>query len=51
VARLGLQYLRTGPLAAVNTDKDGGFALTSKKGLALATLAQIVRPQYEELLV
>ena len=51
VARLGLQYLRTGSLAAVNTDKDGGFALTSKKGLALATLAQIVRPQYEELLV
>ena len=48
VARWGLQMLRSGPIGAVRTDKDGGYALVWKHALTQAILASLTLPHYEE---
>lgn len=48
VACWGLNLLRSGPIGAVRTDKDGGYALVWKQALAKGILASLTLPHYEE---
>ena len=49
VSRLGLKLLREGPLGAISTDKDGGFAIADKQSLRQAVGSYLKKPQYEEI--
>lgn len=51
VAKWGLQLLREGPVGAVRTDKDGGYALVWKQSLTKAICKYLCLPKYEERLV
>ena len=51
VAKWGIQMLREGPVGAVRTDKDGGYALVWKQSLAKAVLDSLSLPVYGKRLV